>query len=164
MAQKRPFGAGLNFYDGQWILPSALLALSTLYWDIGWTKVVMLVLFAVYCFHINYEHRIVFGKKDLNMRRLYNLAAYVASYFVIFIMPVYVLLSYAIFASKLKKDKQEQAFSIKKMTYFWMMIILVLVVLIHTVQGLAQVGHMKEVLSQRQETAVNSGLPGTIRQ
>ena len=103
MAQK-PFGADLDFYDGEWIFPVGLLAISTLYGDYIWTKIVLFIMFSLFSLHILYEHKVAYGKKDLWQRRLMTLGAFIASIFINLIMPVYVIISYAIFSSQLKKD------------------------------------------------------------
>lgn len=161
--QKKPFGADLDFYDGQWVFPYALLALSTLYWDIGWTKMVLIVMFIIACFHIMYEHRVVFGKKEIYKRRLYNLAGFVASVIVGLIMPVYMAVTYAIFASKLKKDGENQLLAVKKKTYTRMFFILAFAVLIHALQGFVGVDKIRAgIESEMQQQTTPSG-PGTVR-
>lgn len=159
--QKKPFGADLDFYDGQWVIPFALLALSTLYWDIGWTKLVLIVMFVITCFHIMYEHRIVFGKKEINKRRLYNLGGFIAGVIVGLIMPVYAAVTYAIFASQLKKDGETQLLAVKKKTYTRMFFILAFAVGIHALQGFVAADQIRAGMeAERQQT---QGVPGTIR-
>lgn len=162
--QKKPFGADLDFYDGQWVFPYALLALSTLYWDIGWTKMALIVMFLMACFHIMYEHRVVFGKKDVNKRRLFNLGALAGSVIVVYIMPVYLAVTYAVFASKLRKDGENQLLAVKKKTYARMFLILSFAVLIHALQGFVGIDKIRAgVEAEMQQQSQPSG-PGTIRE
>lgn len=149
--QKKPFGAGLDFYDGQWYIPFGLLALSTLYGDIEWTKVVGIVMFVMAMFHIMYEHRIAFGKKDVGLRLLYNLGAFVLSVYVAVIMPVYMALSYAIFASKLKKDGEDWLLEKKKKTYLWMFLIMAFAMLVHTVQSIMIMDDIQATIQQQEQ-------------
>ena len=134
--QKKPFGADLNFYDGEWVLPFGLLSLSTLYGSIEWTKMVLIIMFLISCVHIMFEHRVAFGRKEVSTRMLYNIGAFIASIFVAVLMPIYMAVSYAVFASKLKKDKEEQLLAIKKKTYTRMFFILAFAVFIHYAQGM----------------------------
>jgi 4-hydroxybenzoate polyprenyltransferase len=163
--QKKPFGADLDFYDGQWVIPYALLALSTLYWDIGWTKLVLIVMFVIACFHIMYEHRIVFGKKEINKRRLFNLGGFVGGILVGLIMPVYSAVTYAIFASQLKKDGENQLLMVKRKTYTRMFLILSFAVVIHALQGFMAADKIRAGMqadrAQGQQT--QEAVPGTIR-
>lgn len=158
---KKPMGADWNFYDGEWIFPYALLALSTLYWDIGWTRLVLIVMFFVACFHIMYEHRVAFGKKEVNTRRLYNLIALGGSFFIALIMPVYMAVSYSIFASKLKKDGEEAILAIKKKTYTRMFVILAFAVLVNLFQGMLYANEISAAMKAEQEQT--QGVPGTIQ-
>ncbi len=161
--QKKPFGADWNFYDGQWVFPFGLLGLCTLYWDYDWTKAFMLVMFVVICFHIMYEHRIVFGKKEIGMRRIYNVLGFCLGIFVAYVMPIYVAVTYAIFASQLKRDGEEALLAIKKKTYTRMTLILIAVVGIHTLQGIMLIPDMKEGFAKyNQASPPVTGVPGTI--
>jgi magnesium-transporting ATPase (P-type) len=162
--QKKPFGADLDFYDGQWVIPFALLAISTLYWDIGWTKLVLIVMFCITCFHIMYEHRIVFGKKDINKRRLFNLGGFVGGVIVGLIMPVYVAVTYAVFASQLKSDGENQLLMVKKKTYTRMFFILAFAVSIHALQGVLAADQIRAgIAAENQTQQTGEAVPGTIR-
>ena len=163
--QKKPFGADLDFYDGQWVIPFALLGLSTLYWDIGWTKLVLIVMFVITCFHIMYEHRIVFGKKEINKRRLYNLGGFVGGIIVGLIMPVYTAVTYAVFASQLKKDGENQLLMVKKKTYTRMFCILAFAVAIHALQGFLAADEIRAGMAEQNQQGqqTQQAVPGTIR-
>jgi hypothetical protein len=161
--QKRPIGSNLNFNDGEWIVPYGLLALSMFYWDYQWSKVVLIVMMFISFFHIMHEHRLIFGKVDVNKRRMYNLGAFamIAALRVKFILPVYVAISYATFASQLKKDGDERLFQMKKKTYIWMMSILLFAMFLDTIQGLMLLDDYMAALQAQQPS---QGIPVTISQ
>lgn len=148
---KKPIGSNLTMNDGEWIVPYALLALSMLYWDYNWSKVVLIVMMLVSFFHIMYEHRIVFGKTDVNKRRLFNLGALVGCYLTKFFLPVYVAVSYATFASQLKKEGQERLFQMKKRTYLIMICILLFAIALDTIQGFMLLDDLSAAIEAQQQ-------------
>lgn len=159
MAQK-PFGADLDFYDGEWIFPVGLLAISTLYGDYIWTKIVLFIMFSLFSLHILYEHKVAYGKKDLWQRRLMTLGAFIASIFINLIMPVYVIISYAIFSSQLKKDGEGELLIRKRKTYVTMICIIVFAVGVHAWQGFLLINDIQASIDAQN----TQGMAGTISQ
>lgn len=160
MNGKKPFGSELFIYDGEWVVPYGLLAISTLYWDYEWTKIVLIMMMIISLFHIMYEHRLVIGKKDINTRRAMNLGAAVICFISKFFLPIYVAINYAIFASHLKKEGQETLLSIKKKTYTRMFLILAFAVSIDTIQGLLLIDDIRAAIESQQPA--QPGQAGTI--
>lgn len=160
---KKPIGSNLTMNDGEWIGPYALLALSMLYWDYQWSKVVLIVMMLVSFFHIMYEHRVVFGKKDVNKRRLFNLGAFIGCYLTKFFLPIYVAISYASFASQLRKDGHDRLFEMKKKTYIRMLCILLFAIALDTIQGFMLLDDIQAAIEaqQRAQGASVSRQPGT---
>ena len=77
--------------------------------------------------------------RKTSKRRLFNLGAFIGAILVGLIMPVYSALTYAIFASQLRKDGENQLLAVKKKTYTRMFFILSFAVIIHVFQGFVAV-------------------------
>jgi hypothetical protein len=159
---RRPIGSGLFIHDGEWVVPYAFLALSTLYWDYYWSKIVLIIMLVLSLFHIMYEHRNAFGRKEVGKRQLYNAGAFIVSLFVKFIFPIYMAVCYATIASKLKKNNDISTLNIKKKTFTRMFLIALFAIAVDTMIEISLLSEIQQGIAQQQQPI--TGVPGTIRQ
>lgn len=158
--QKKPFGSDMDFYDGEWIFPFALLGLATLFGDLIWVKTILIIMFVLVCLHTVHEHKIAFGKKNMGMRLFYALLGFLSSVLFFALPLIYVAISYAMCSSQLKKDGEERLLVKKRKTYVTMMSILVFAIGVHGWKGFMVVGQLKAIQAEQQQ--INK--PGTISQ
>ncbi|MFN3700298.1 MAG: hypothetical protein ACK4VI_02100 [Alphaproteobacteria bacterium] len=161
---KRPIGSGLFIYDGEWVGPYALLALSTLYWDYHWSKIVLIIMLVLSLFHIMYEHRNAFGKKDVGKRQIYNALAVIVTFLLnqTFVFVIYMAICYATIASRLKKKNDISTLNIKKKTFMRMFLIALFAIAVNTMIEISLLPEIHQGMAQQQQPI--TGVPGTIRQ
>lgn len=160
MNNKKPFGANLNFYDGEWIFPLSLLAVATLFGDFIWVKTILIIMYFIACVHTVAEHKIAFGKANMGMRYFYAFLGLLSSALFFALPLIYVLISYAMCSSKLKKDGEEVLLVNKRKTYVTIISILVFAAGVHAWQGFLMVNDLMAIQAEQQQT----GQAGTISQ
>lgn len=149
--EKKPFGADLDFYDGEWIFPFALLGLATIFGDFIWVKQIMIIMFVIICFHTVHEHKIAFGRQNIGMRYFYAFLGFLSG-IVFFALPlVYTMVSYAMCTSKLKQDGEEALLVKKRKTFVTMLAILVFASGVHAWKGFLIYNDVLALQAQQQQ-------------
>ncbi|MFP4313238.1 MAG: hypothetical protein ACLFR0_02820 [Alphaproteobacteria bacterium] len=157
---KKPLGADLDFYDGEWIFPTALLVLAMLFGDIIWIKQIHIVVYAIACLHTVHEYKNAFGRKGMGMRYLYALLGFLSA-ILHFILPlIYILISYGLCSSQLKKNGEERFLIKKRKTFVTMISLLVFAAGVHAWNAFLLVDDLQAIQAEREMT----DRPGTISQ
>lgn len=158
--QQKPFGSDFDFYDGEWIFPTGALSIALLFGDFLWVKQILIIIFLIACLHTVHEHKIAFGKHDMGKRYIYAIVGFLSA-ILHFILPlIYVLVSYAMFASQLKADGEEELLVRKRKTFVTMTCILVFACGVHAWQGFLSMNDLTVAIAN-QDT---QGMDGTISQ
>lgn len=158
--QQKPFGSDFDFYDGEWIFPMGALSIALLFGDFLWVKQILIIIFLIACLHTVHEHKIAFGKKEMGKRYLYAFLGFLSG-LLHFILPlIYVLISYAMFTSKLKADNEDELLVRKRKTFVTITCILIFSCGVHAWEGFLMTNDLTAAIAN-QDT---QGMAGTISQ
>lgn len=110
---ERRFSPGsLMIHDGAWIASIAVVAGCMLFNDVAWSIVGMNLIYILVALHVLAQHKNLYGAAGLWGKRFLMLAVWVASVFLVAVMPVAALINYGICSRDIKKrygDKEYRA-------------------------------------------------------